>query len=409
MLESYFEAPFTLRRLRAGPAGAYIDGFAEKVGQEGYSWWTARRYLRSAAHLGRFVEGQGSTLNALDEETLQAFQGHLSCCHCRESNGGKTHDAGLGAKCFVQYLRDIAVVEAVPMQERPPLIESFLLWLRRHRGVAESTLYHYGRGASDLLDALGSNPTQYDAAGLRTFVLARADQCRIGAAKSLVTALRAFLRYLVAQGECEPGLEGAIPTLAGWRLAALPQYLATSDVQRMIEGCESTSPMGIRDRAVLLLLVRLGLRAGDVAALGLADIDWKDGSFLVSGKGRRQARLPLPQEIGDAVLRYLECRPATLTDRVFVRSRAPFGSLRSSSVSAIVTRAMHRAKVITPRYGAHILRHTAATDMLRHGASLDAIRTVLRHRSVEMSAYYAKVDLTLLQEITQPWPEVLSC
>ena len=409
MLESYFKAPFTVNRLRAGPAGKYVDGFVERLEREGYSWWTARRYVRCATHLGCFLDARGTALEALDEETLGAFQDHLRCCRCRQANGGTTQDAWRGVRRFVEYLRDMAVVEGVHTRQAPPLIESFRLWLQQHRGVAESTLYRYTRGATELLDALGNDPKQYDARSLRTLLLARADSCGIGAAKSLATALRAFLRYLSAQGECEPGLEHAIPALAGWRLAALPQPLAASDVQRMIEACESTSPIGIRNRAILLLLVRLGLRAGDVASLGLCDIDWGNGSFLVCGKGRRQVRLPLPQEVGDAVLRYLKCRPAAVTDRVFVRARAPFRCLLSSAVSAIVTRAMRRAEVVAPSHGAHILRHTAATDMLRQGVSLDAIRAVLRHRSVEMSAYYAKVDLGLLQEIAQPWPEVLSC
>ena len=239
-----------------------------------------------------------------------------------------------------------------------------------------------------------------------------------GAAKTLVTALasiarrvaslRMFLRYLGQQGKCPVGLERAIPALAGWRHGALPSYLSACELQRIIDACVATTVMGIRDRAIILLLARLGLRAGDVAELRLSKIDWKDGSFLVSGKGQREVRLPLSQEVGDAIVAYLERRPQVDEGRVFLRSVAPFRPFSSgSSVSQIVTRRMRRAGVVTSRYGAHVLRHTAATEMLRQGVPLHEIGGVLRHRSLDMTAYYAKVDIELLSQVAQPWPEVL--
>jgi integrase len=165
----------------------------------------------------------------------------------------------------------------------------------------------------------------------------------------------------------------------------------------------------IRDRAIILLLVRLGLRAGDVAELRLTDIDWKDGSLVVSGKSRREVRLPLPQEVGDAMLSYLECRPAANTDRIFLRVIAPIDPFRQGdTVSSVVKRAMRRAGVTAPATGAHVLRHTAAREMLRQGVSLYEIGSLLRHRSIETTAYYyAKVDRDLLERVAQPWPEIL--
>jgi integrase len=165
--------------------------------------------------------------------------------------------------------------------------------------------------------------------------------------------------------------------------------------------------MGLRDRAIVLLIARLGLRAGDVAALCIDDIDWKDGSILVSGKSRRQVRLPLPQEVGDAILGYLKHRPEVEAREVFLRSVAPFRSFRSgSSASQVVARAMRRSGISAPRFGAHALRHAAATEMLRQGVSLYEIGAVLRHRSPDMTAHYAKVDVALLKQVVQPWPEV---
>jgi len=218
-----------------------------------------------------------------------------------------------------------------------------------------------------------------------------------------------FLRYLASQEKCRANLDMAIPMVAGWRLASLPYSLSVNDVERLLSVCDPASPMGIRDRAVILLLARLGLRAGDVAALRFADVNWNDASILVKGKSRREARLPLPQEVGDAILAYLEFRPHVDYDRVFLRCVAPVRGVTSSSVSQIVRRNMRRAGLIAPAYGAHVLRHTAATEMLRRGVSLYEIGSVLRHRSADMSAYYAKVDLELLKQVVQPWPEVLSC
>jgi integrase len=189
-------------------------------------------------------------------------------------------------------------------------------------------------------------------------------------------------------------------------LTGSAEPLAASEVERMVKACDTGTTGGLRDRAILLLLVRLGLRAGDVAGLGLSDIDWQDGSFVVSGKGGRETRLPLPQEVGDAVLSYLEHRPVVAIEPVFITLIAPLRALGAKGVSDVVARAMDRAGVEARPRGAHVLRHTAATQMLRQGASLYEIARVLRHCSVATSAYYAKVDVDLLKQVAQPWPEV---
>lgn len=414
MLERYFEAPFTLARLRGGPSGPYIDGFARKVEEQGYSWGSGRRFLRSASHIGRFCEVRGVALKAVDSKVLRAFEKHLPFCRCPQSNGGTTSDVARGARLFLGYLRAIGCLQVAGAEEKraaePELVRSFKYWLRQDRGVSESTQYRYGRGAIELLRSVGDDPSKYDAQSLRGFVLDRANQMGPGAVKTLLPGLRMFLRYLASQGECHSGLERAIPAIAGWHQATIPAFLSTSEVQRIIDGCEATSLMGIRDRAILLLLARLGLRAGDVAALRLSDIDWGDGSFLVSGKGRCEVRLPLPQEVGDALLKYLEQRPDVNEAKVFLRAVAPLRRFRSgSSVSRLVAKRIRAAGVVAPCYGAHLLRHTAATEMLRKGVPLYEIGAVLRHRSRDMTAYYAQVDLELLKQVTQPWPEVLSC
>jgi site-specific recombinase XerD len=218
-----------------------------------------------------------------------------------------------------------------------------------------------------------------------------------------------FLRFLIAEGRCRAGLLGAIPALAHWRLSSLPRYLPAKAVERVIDFCDVSSSVGKRDRAILLLLARLGLRAGDIVQMCLSDIDWKGAWIQVSGKGRHETRLPLTQEVGDAIAAYVQKgRPRSHTDTLFLRSRAPHRGFRShAAVSVIVAVAIRRAGIRRPGRGAaHLLRHSVASSMLRHGASLQEISTLLRHRSIETTQIYAKIDVSALQQIAQPWPEV---
>jgi site-specific recombinase XerD len=221
-----------------------------------------------------------------------------------------------------------------------------------------------------------------------------------------------FLRFLIAEGKCAAGLDAAIPVVAHWRLSSLPRYLQAEEVERVIASCDLTSPVGKRDRAILLLLARLGLRASDIVQLHLGDIDWEGAWMAVSGKSRREMQLPLTQEVGQAVVDYLQDgRPQSDSDAVFVRSRAPFRAFANHcAISVIVERAMRRAGVTCQSRGAaHVLRHSMATSMLRQGASLQDISAILRHRSIETTQIYAKIDVTALREIAQPWPEVQPC
>jgi site-specific recombinase XerD len=187
-------------------------------------------------------------------------------------------------------------------------------------------------------------------------------------------------------------------------------YLPAADIERVITACTSDTPVGLRDRAVVLLLARLGLRAGDIVKMDLGDIDWTHASVRVSGKSRDEVKLPLTQEVGETVLEYLRSgRPPVHDTRLFVRMLAPWRPLQVSSVSAIVARAIARAGIDAPFRGAHVLRHSAATEMLRQGATLQQIGAVLRHRYLDTTAHYAKVDVQHLRDIALPWPEVFPC
>ncbi len=416
MLEAYIKVPEFRERLCSGAAGQYIDGFARHLYELGYncSAWCGRKFLYAASHLTTWAQGEGIAANGLSEVVLEQFELHLRHCRCPRPKGGTSRKVIIGCQLFLSYLRQIGVV-ADAFSERkgatcPPLVESFHYWMQQHRGVSDKTLDLYGHYIAEMLHVCGEDPSRYDAQGLRAFVLERSRHCSRGTAKLVVTALRMFLRYLIAEGKCKAGLEHALPTLAHWRLSSLPRYLSSSDVERVIAACDDKTDVGARDRAIVLLLARLALRAGDVAALRLQDIDWQDASLCVSGKGRRQVRLPLSQEVGDAILNYLKHRPRLNTDKVFVRVQPPLKPFESAhSLTGIVKRALRRADVEAPCYGSHVLRHSAATTMLRQGVGLQDIQVVLRHRSIQTTERYAKVDLALLKQVVQPWPEVSSC
>jgi site-specific recombinase XerD len=276
------------------------------------------------------------------------------------------------------------------------------------RGVTVRTLEWNEALVLRMLPALGEESSTYDAALVRRVLLDEVTGLSRAYAKAHVSALRTFLRFLAAEGRCSPHLVSAVPTIPQWRLSALPKYISPKQVELVIESCDLSKSCGIRDRAILLLLARLGLRAGDIVAMELKDLEWQKATVRVRGKSRREVCLPLPQDAGDAILDYLaHGRPTAEISRVFLCANAPIRPFPNSVVvSGIVRLALGRAGISNPpSKGAHLLRHSAATTMLRAGASLDAVSTVLRHESLNTTAHYAKVDVDLLQSVTQPWPE----
>ena len=250
------------------------------------------------------------------------------------------------------------------------------------------------------------NLSELTATDVTKFLQVRARQLSSGRAKLLVTALRSFLRYLRHQGEISVNLAECVPPVAAWSLSTVPKFLAAGAVQRILDQCARDTPDGKRNYAILLLLARLGLRASEVVALSLKDIDWDNARITIRCKGGRWAQLPLPADVGEAIAIYLRsARPRCICRQVFLRHRAPLrGFAHSITVSTIVRRALIRTGIDSARKGAHLFRHTLATDLLREGASLDEIGELLRHRSPNTTAVYAKVDLTALRTLALPWP-----
>lgn len=416
MFTEYFKSPSRIRELRSRPGGTLLEGFAEALNRSGYSKSSACDFIRAGEHFLCWTNQQGITPADLNEVVLDRFVAHLSACKCQGVSHIRRVAMVHGVRAFLAYQNGVDITRAgcstIALDQGSVLFFAFCQWMREQRGTSDATLFNYSISLRSLLELVGDDLGKLDAQCLRQFVLKQSQTKGCSAAKTCTTALRMFIRFLIANGKCSGGLEASIPVLAHWRLSSLPRYLQADEVERVIASCDSKVPAGKRDRAILLLLARLGLRAGDVLRLRIADIDWKGAWICVSGKSKRQTLLPLTQEVGQAIVDYLQqARPRTDSDTLFVRARAPFRAFASHcAISVIVERAMRRAGVTCPSRGAaHVLRHSAATSMLRHGASLQDIAAVLRHCSITTTQIYAKVDVIALRQIAQPWPEEESC
>lgn len=414
MLDRCFKRPHIVQALRAGPAGPLLDEFATALLAKGYARRGAACYVRAAAHLGDWASHRGIMIADLDEEVVAAFVRHLPKCRCLGTEHRGYARTPSRVQMFLHYLQRAGLVATAASEHTcaSVLVDAYCKWMRHQRGATETTISSYLWLIRPMLAALGSDPRRYNARSIRSFVLARVQEHERHSGANVTAAVRSFLRFLVARGECSTDLIGAVPMVPSRRLAKLPLYLHAEAIEQIIDACPCDTRTGLRDRAMLLLLARIGLRAGDVVGLRLGDIDWRKGRLRVAGKGRRETHLPLPQDAGDAVLVYLkDARPTAADDHVFLTVQAPFTRLRASSLSCRVAAAIRRAGVDAPSHGAHLLRHSLATRMLREGATLDSIGVVLRHLNVETTAIYAKVDVELLLQIAQPWPctEVSSC
>lgn len=416
MVRHEYRLGTTRGSLQPGFLTSHLEIFLRDLQRRGYTRLTAQGYSDSVRHFARWAQKQRLTAEDLSDETLSRFGKHR--CRCP---GGRKYDwvsrkYVKRVRSFVCYLRSAGLIAAAPpalAKTAPaPLADEFVRWLCEHRGIGPVTVRHYRDELAKLPRwIINAEVSLLTASRIRSLVLKRAPEQSDAMNRYLIVTLRMYLRFLSATGRCAAGLEGAIPVMPFWRLSALPRYLPADQVERLIRTCDTRALLGARDRAVLLLLARLGLRAGDVAGLRMDDIDWRAGRLKVCGKTRRETWLPLPQDAGDAILAYLKKRPIVTVDQVFLCVQAPYRSMQSSAVvSSIVSHALRSAGIQdAPTRGATLLRHSAATSMLRGGATLDAVSAMLRHRSLNMTAHYAKVDLPMLECIAQPWPERVSC
>jgi len=402
--------------LDPGPLLPLVAQFTDHLTSLGHTALTVRNYGGTARHFTVWLQRSCIAVADVNADTCAGFANHQ--CRCpgiRRSDRVSAKYAGRASR-FVRFLSECGVISR-PAEPGPapvePRVALFLDWLREHRGIAERTISRHGCMIARLQIALGTDPACYTAASIHQAILTELMRGSSAAyVKTMTTALRGYLRFLGASGACRLELMHAVPTVPQWRLSAMPRYLPSGTVERVITSCDVSKPHGIRDKAVLLLLARLGLRGGDILNLRLSDICWAEGTLRVRGKSRREVCLPLPQDAGDAILEYVSrARPISDSEAVFLRSFAPYQPFVSSAaICCLVRRALVRAGISDPpSRGANLLRHSAATSMLRAGATLDTIGTVLRHRSSTTTAHYAKVDVPMLLQVAQPWPGDASC
>jgi site-specific recombinase XerD len=287
------------------------------------------------------------------------------------------------------------------------LVVEYREWLVGERGLAEPTVVRYDRLARRFLAARVSDAGELDAAGLTgaevsAFLLEECARISLGSAKGRVAELRSLLRFLYLRGHTERALADSLPSVAGWRDTEIPATMPPADVGRLLNSCDRSTLGGTRNYAIMLLLARLGLRSIEVARMELEDLDWRAGELAVRGKARRHDRLPLPADVGEAMAEYLSLRGKRGSRHVFLTVKAPTRPIRADLVGDVVERACLRAGIA--HVGAHRLRHTFASELLRAGASLVDISQLLRHSDLATTAVYAKVDLDRLRQVARPWP-----
>jgi integrase/recombinase XerD len=389
----------------SGPLAPYAAGFE--------SWLRSRAYSRSAMadrlwqldQLGRWLEREGLGVGELTVEQAERFVA------ARRAAGRVTWVAPQSVMLPLEYLRELGaapppapVVPEGPLEE---LLADYRRYLLVERGLSEHTVLDVYGPVARLFLAGREGPDglaleRLSAADVSRFLAAECPKRSVSGARDLASALRSLLRFLHVAGLIELPLVWAVPSVANRRDRSLPRGLEPAAVKRLLASCDRRRTVGRRDYAILLLLARLGLRRGEVAAIRLEDVDWRAGELLIRGKGNRHDVLPLPVDVGEAIVAYLRRRPRCDSRALFLRMTAPLQGLNRSTIGWIVREACTRAEL--PRVGAHRLRHTAATEMLRRGGSLSEIAQVLRHSELKTTAQYAKVDRNRLRALARPWP-----
>ncbi len=388
----------------SGPLAQHGRDLASELMRRGYGRERAARHVQLLAQLSRWLDGQGLAACDLSEDAVAQFLAARAAAGYAEKYSTRWMLRLLGCVPALTLVRAGTPGAATPAAA---VLEDYRGYLARERGLAARTITGY-LAVARLFLARWERPDCLDlqrltAGQVTAFVLDECGRRNVGSAKVLVTALRSLLRFLSLEGHTSQPLASAVPAVSGPASDGLPRACDAGMVAGLLASCDTSTAAGRRDYAVLAILSRLGLRVSEVAGLQLDDIDWHHGELAVRGKGGRADHLPLPVDVGEALAAYLsDGRPRASCRAVFVRVHAPVTAVTPSSISEIVARACQRAGV--PRAGAHRLRHSAATAMLRNGASLAEIGQVLRQSRAATTAAYAKVDRAALRALAQPWP-----
>lgn len=403
------ETSWSLAHTPEGPLAEHIGAFTSSLVAQGFAAYSAHLCTRLVADFSRWLMRRHIGLSEITSGHADQYLRYRAR-HQRPRRGDSA-----ALRRLLNFLRErgMAAPTPTPVTEVSPtqqLANEFAAYLRQERVLAAATIVYYVSFARQFLtERFGGRPVELGrlcAADVVGFVQRQAANLHLKRAKMMTTALRSFLQYARYRGDIDIDLVAAVPTVANWSMPSIPRAIAPDHVRRVLAYRDGRPVAGPRDHAILMLLARLGLRAGEIAALTLDDIDWEAGRVRVCGKGGRECRLPLPADVGEAVAGYLQyARPTSASRCLFLRTRAPIRGLKqTATVVSIVERALARAGVDSPRRGAHQFRHALASQMLREGASLSEIAQVLRHRSPQTTTIYAKVDLGALRALALPWP-----
>lgn len=398
-----------LSRSPDGPLAAHIGPFAQSLSAQGYAQYSIYRQTLLAGSFSHWLQQQRVALRHVTSDHLSQYLHHRArrVQSCRGDAAALRH--------LLDFLRREGMIaaEKIPTRRSIPAeccAHEYAQYLRDVRALARTTIIAYVpfiRGF--LTDRFGAGPVRLarlKAGDIARYVQQQARQLHLKRAKLLTSALRSFLRYARYRGEVALDLAAAVPIVANWSMSSIPRAIGANQVHQLLASIDRHTAIGRRDYAIVLLLARLGLRSGEVAFLELEDIDWEAGQVSVRGKGDQRTALPLPPDVGKAIATYLRCgRPCSTSRRVFLRGKAPIrGFLNTCAIASIIRHVLQRAGIQAPTMGAHQFRHALATQMLRHGASLTEIGEVLRHRNLQTTTIYAKVDLKQLRTLALPWP-----
>jgi integrase/recombinase XerD len=387
-----------------GVLAPYADGFREGLLVKGYTEGSAARLIHLMAHVSRWLDRRGLGAAQFRAGEIAAFAAD------RRAAGYAGWRSPRALAPMLEYLDGLGVrgESVIEPGDRAWVLDRYEAYLVGERGAAPASRRSYLGVARRFVGQLGLGEGQdvglLSAQAVTAFAAAECSRRSPASASATTTGMRSFLRFLYLEGLTPVLLSPAVPSPAGWTLAGLPRSVSTTQASDLLASCDRQSGQGRRDFAILTLLIRLGLRAGEVADLDLDHLDWRHGQLQVRGKTHRAERLPIPPDVGEAIVAWLQDgRSRAETSRaVFTRLRAPRGRLTAGSVGAVVRRAGERAGF--PCIGPHRLRHTAGTELLRAGANLTEVGRVLRHRRLHTTAIYAKVDLAALSGLAQPWP-----
>ena len=392
-----------------GPVAGYIKSFAESLNEQGYAAYSIHRQVLLAACFSRWLKQKGIGLRSIRFVHRTRYLRYRAR-HLRPRQGDS------GALCnLIDFLH---LQGAIPDEKQTAsrltpvkqCTQAFERYLLEARALAHATIINYVPFVHSFLeDRFGHEPVTLAhlcADDVVRFVQRQVPRLHLKRAKLMTSALRSFLRYARYRGEVTLDLAAAVPIVANWSMTSIPRAISADHVRQLLASIDRRTPIGRRDYAVLLLFARLGLRSSAVAFLELDDIDWKAGRLYVRGKGAQRLELPLPADVGNAIVAYLRHgRPVSTSRRVFLRAKAPIrGFLGVGGVGSIVRHSLDRAGIDAPTRGAHQFRHGLACEMLRHGASLGEIGELLGHRHPQTTTIYAKVDLQALRTLALPWP-----